>query len=74
MFNVLVPLGGSDLAEEVLAPAGRLAGALGAELVLLRAAPPAAYPRTGPRIVSAPPSYAVTYQDQPGGRPSTTLL
>jgi nucleotide-binding universal stress UspA family protein len=38
--RVLVPLDGSDLAEEAIGPAGEIAGMLHAELVLLRVVPP----------------------------------
>ena len=38
--RVLVALDGSELSEEVLGPAGRLAATLNAELVLLRVTPP----------------------------------
>jgi nucleotide-binding universal stress UspA family protein len=40
-FRLLVPLDGSQLAEAVLGPAGEVADALGAELVLLRVVEPA---------------------------------
>jgi nucleotide-binding universal stress UspA family protein len=39
-LRILVPLDGSALAEEILAPAGQLAEQLGAELLLLRVAEP----------------------------------
>jgi nucleotide-binding universal stress UspA family protein len=44
-FRVLVPLDGSDLSEEALAPAAELAHALGGKLVLVRVLEPKPEPR-----------------------------
>jgi nucleotide-binding universal stress UspA family protein len=64
-LRVLVPLDGSDLAEEVLTGASALAAATGAELVLVRVVDPGRARPTGVQIVSAPPSYVVAYQHDP---------
>jgi nucleotide-binding universal stress UspA family protein len=57
-LRVLIPLDGSDLAEEVLGPVGSLASALPIELVLLRAVP-APLSAAGPRVVALPASYTL---------------
>jgi nucleotide-binding universal stress UspA family protein len=62
-LRVLVPLDGSDLAEETLPAVGALASALEAELVLLRAVPPTAPRPTGVQVIGTPAGYALTYQD-----------
>lgn len=48
--KILVPLDGSDLAERAIAPAVRIAGAMGARLVLLRAVPVSAVVSADPQL------------------------
>ncbi len=57
--RVLVPLDGSELAEQILDPATALAGTFGAELLLLRVVVPLPTADTvEPQSASMPPTYA----------------
>jgi nucleotide-binding universal stress UspA family protein len=61
-LRILLPLDGSDPAERALGPLGELAGAIGAELVLLRVVEPA---RPAVQRVGFPPTYAVPTAPDP---------
>jgi nucleotide-binding universal stress UspA family protein len=53
--RVMVTLDGSDFAREAVEPAAALAGAIGAELLLLRVLPPAVYPMNPYGLYYVPP-------------------
>jgi nucleotide-binding universal stress UspA family protein len=61
-LRILLPLDGSDPAERALGPLGELAGAMGAELVLLRVVEPA---RPAVQRAGFPPTYAVPTAPDP---------
>ena len=63
MFKtILVPLDGSTLAEQALAPAGQLARRTGANVILVRA------PDMEPAFATAESAYGLIYPDQAVGR------
>jgi nucleotide-binding universal stress UspA family protein len=65
MFKtILVPLDGSPLAEQALAPAGELARRTGADIVLVRA------PKMEPAYAAAESAYGLIYPEQAVGQAS----
>ena len=65
MFKtILVPLDGSTLAEQALAPAGELARRAGADVILVRA------PNMEPAYATAESAYGLIYPEQSVGRAS----
>ena len=53
--RIMVTLDGSDFAREAIEPASEIAGALGADLLLIRALPPVVYPSNPYGLYYVPP-------------------